>query len=643
VDGRLDRESGLTRGYISVESAENLHGSRGLTIHALVKPGRNAGNNPIVAKGDRSWALKVAAGGAELEFFIFDRTWRTLCAPLPADWNRAWQRLFATWDGKQLILYANGIALGRLDHEGRALETASPVCVGRNADVPARSFNGAIRKVCVWNRALAFAELSKERPPAEGLVLRLDLDQFTVTTGSHEFFAFGGDFGDVPNDDNFCCNGIVMADRTPSPQLPEVKKVYQDFRIRRVAAKAQGDSGAANYRFSISTDSPFRDLSDVTCSWQVLRDGQPHASGAVPALGPRPGPGERRLAEAIAEVPVIRDAKAQGHEWFVLVKLHLREDTPWARAGHVLAWEQFRLDLGEFRSAHRWTRTPIEAVTKSGRTRINSMQVAAEFDDATGALLSYKSAGREHLAGPLAPNFWRPPVDNDRANKFTSRFAKWRKAFSTARVLERAQTRTDRGVALAYTIDLPAARRQLQLEWHVLRGGAIEVDFGFRPGGKGALPRVGMQCLMPAEFDRWTWYGRGPHESYRDRKEGAWFGVHSGTVAELFHPYAEPQESGNRTDVRWAAFCNAQKSGLRFTTIDGQPLEVAAYPCLMSDLEGTRHPCEIPDRDVITVNIDHAQAGVAGNNSWGARPLPHYRIPADRPYRYRFVIEPIAH
>jgi beta-galactosidase len=147
---------------------------------------------------------------------------------------------------------------------------------------------------------------------------------------------------------------------------------------------------------------------------------------------------------------------------------------------------------------------------------------------------------------------------------------------------------------------------------------------------------------LPKTLDTWTWYGRGPHESYRDRKRGARLGIFSGTVAELFHPYAEVQESGNRTDVRWASFEDANNSGLYFAAASATlttGLEVDAYPCLMSDLETARHPSEIPVRDVITISIDAAQTGVAGNNSWGAQPLPKYRLMGNREYSYRFFIE----
>jgi beta-galactosidase len=153
------------------------------------------------------------------------------------------------------------------------------------------------------------------------------------------------------------------------------------------------------------------------------------------------------------------------------------------------------------------------------------------------------------------------------------------------------------------------------------------------------LPRFGVRLKIPGEFGRVEWYGRGPHENYWDRRTGAAVGIYSAAVEDLFTPYVEPQESGNRADVRWVAFTARDGTGLRAT---GLPLlDFSAWRFAPEELERRKHPFEIePARD-ITVNLDLRQMGVGGNDSWGAWPLPQYRLPADKSYQHSFRLEPV--
>ena len=148
-----------------------------------------------------------------------------------------------------------------------------------------------------------------------------------------------------------------------------------------------------------------------------------------------------------------------------------------------------------------------------------------------------------------------------------------------------------------------------------------------------------MQLAMPAAFDTMTWFGRGPHETYWDRKTGAAVGRYSGKVADLVHPYVRPQENANRTDVRWVTLTNGHGVGLR--AIGMTTLSVSAWPYTMADLQGGRHTHDLPRRDTITVNLDHKQMGVGGDNSWGARPHIEYTLPA-KAYTYTFRIEAVT-
>jgi beta-galactosidase len=154
------------------------------------------------------------------------------------------------------------------------------------------------------------------------------------------------------------------------------------------------------------------------------------------------------------------------------------------------------------------------------------------------------------------------------------------------------------------------------------------------------LPRVGMQLALPGHFNTLTWLGLGPHENYSDRKTGALVGLYSGQVAELLHPYARPQENGNRTDVRWAAFTDSSGRGL-LAVAGTSLLNASAWPYTMADLEQASHLHKLPSRDTLTVNLDLAQRGLGSINSWGAQPLSKYTLPAQT-YQYDFLLRPLT-
>jgi beta-galactosidase len=173
----------------------------------------------------------------------------------------------------------------------------------------------------------------------------------------------------------------------------------------------------------------------------------------------------------------------------------------------------------------------------------------------------------------------------------------------------------------------------------VIGSGDIIVAGSIEPGSELSrdLPRFGMQMAMPGEFGTMSWFGRGPNESYWDRKTGSAVGLYSGLVEEQFHPYVRPQETGNKTDVRWVALTNKDGAGLLAV---GMPLlSASAWPFTMEDLEKAEHIHELPRRETITVNLDYKQMGVGGDDSWGARTHPEYTLPA-KAYSYQFRLRP---
>ena len=471
---------------------------------------------------------------------------------------------------------------------------------------------------------------------AQAAVSALDPARFVSSDGRLRYFAYGGDYGDQPNDNNFCFNGIVGADLVPNPHAVEVAHQYRNLLV------APLDLAAPRPRVSVLNEHFFLTLDAQPYRWTVLEDGRPLRSGKgrLPKLAPQAS------AEIQLELPAIK--RRPGAEYHLNLEFLQGAKRPWAPADHVVAREQLAL---------AWS-TPTPAAPASAplapdavvqdaaaqRTTVTGAGYVAVLDDATGQLVSYKTAGRELLAGPLHLNLWRPPTDNDRGSDMPHACAPWRGAGPAATVTARTDRREGGDHVVAYELALPVGRTTATLAYRFSHDGRVRVALELRPAGEKLprLPRVGLSAALAKDLRRWTWFGRGPEENHRDRAEGYPVGVWSGDVAKLWFPYSEPQETANRTGVRWATFLDSDGRGLRFRTADEQKLEVGAYPFSQDDLENRRHPADIPLRDFVTVHIAHAQMGVGGENSWGAWPTWKHILPADRPYRFAFELAPVS-
>jgi beta-galactosidase len=258
-------------------------------------------------------------------------------------------------------------------------------------------------------------------------------------------------------------------------------------------------------------------------------------------------------------------------------------------------------------------------------------------------LVSYKINGKEIVKVPLTPNFWRPLTDNDKGSRMPQREGVWKNACKTAKVVSTTSYKpADQVVKIVMNLDLPEVNGKLTNNYTLFGDGQIKVDFNFSAGkGMPDIPRIGMQMAICDDYDQMEWYGLGPHETYWDRLRGAMTGIYSISVKNDFFHYVTPQESNNRWNTRWAKLTNAQGYGVMFSS--DRPLSFSAWPYSMEDIEEATHINKLNFRDFITVNIDHLQQGVGGDDSWSqnARPHKEYRIPAGN-YRYSFTMIPIT-
>ena len=435
------------------------------------------------------------------------------------------------------------------------------------------------------------------------------------------FFAYGGDFGDIPNDNDFCANGIVGSDLTPSPQTPEVHKAYQNVRL----VKHQFDGKKVTAE--LKNTALFTDLNTYDLFATTVVNGKEVKTTPIKLTSIQP--------ESTGTVTIPCSAP-KGKEVVVRLDFKLKSDTSWAKKGHIVATEEIVLNPHQPVVVSQKNSGTI--TQKEGKTILSEGDFEVTISDNNAQVISIKKNGKEYLAAPLHLNFWRSPNDNDMRNQFTKQAHAWKTAGekTTAQLVKK-------GTA-SYELSIPAGETKGKIDFS-LDGESLVVNVSVTPKGKhlGSLPRVGMQCLIPATFENFTWYGLGPHECYIDRKASGITGIFHKKVKDLVYPYIKPQETGNRMEIRTMSLTNNNQHGLKITALGKDLLQGGAYPALMSDYESTanqnRHPSDIPERKTITVNIDHAQRGLGGRNSWGAHPLKQHILPTNKTYSYSFKIE----
>jgi beta-galactosidase len=327
-------------------------------------------------------------------------------------------------------------------------------------------------------------------------------------------------------------------------------------------------------------------------------------------------------------------------EAFLDVSFRLKSKMPWADAGHEVAWEQFPFPVAAA-PAVAPKRKPVKLEQTPGAITVRGEGFVAGFDPGTGFLVSLKNGDAELLDAPLRPHFWRAPVDNDRGNKMPSKLGVWRNAHETWK-----SSKVEAGALPAGGVRVLAegvlATGSGRLAWTVDGGGEVAVAFDFTPAeGVPELPRFGMQTTLRAGFERLTWYGKGPHETYSDR-QAARVGIYEGSVKAQFVRYAKPQETGNHEATRWIALRDAQGRGLMAVgdpLLSANALHPTTEDLFCATQKENYYPYQLPERATVTLNLDLRQRGVGGDDSWGALPHEPFRImPKPMSYRYKLKL-----
>ena len=445
------------------------------------------------------------------------------------------------------------------------------------------------------------------------------------------FWAYGGDYGDDPNDGNFGVNGLVGPDRKPHPALEKVKYSYQFVEF-----------GAGNLKSGgISVTNKYADynLSNFTLNWSLSEDGEELQSGTLEEL--EVVPGRTEYITLPFEEPEIK----AGREYFLTVSLHLKEDHVWADKGFKMAWQQFEIPyaIQEAPELSHSAVAPFSLQESDEMVQVENDEINISVSKETGALTSIAHQGVELIEGPLEPTFWRATTDNDRAG-WGQALNAWKDA-SENRTISSVEVKSlsDYKVEVKVAGSVPVGQSTFGITYTILADGTVEVSYSLKPLGENlpeVIPKIGMQMQLPDTYQSVTWFGRGPQETYSDRKLGISVGQYTSDMDSMWTNYVYPQENGNRTDVRWAAFIDDEGSGL--TVVAEEEINLSVWPYTLEDLEEATHTNELPRRNFYTVNLDYAQQGVGGTNSWSrsARALPAYQLPTSNSYGYKFSIRP---
>ncbi|MFC0272866.1 glycoside hydrolase family 2 TIM barrel-domain containing protein [Metabacillus herbersteinensis] len=469
-----------------------------------------------------------------------------------------------------------------------------------------------------------YTELEDKYPMYQGGFIWDYIDQSLVKEDSYgnEFLAYGGDFGDRPTDYGFCTNGIVYADRKLSPKMQEVKYLYQNIKL-------EADQAGV----TIKNNHLFKDTSEYELRYTLFLEGEECNQKTLQVdVSPQ---SEQRI-----EFDWSPDDMNKSGEYCVHVAYLLKEKTMWADAGHEVAFGQYVYEkkLGEL--------TPFTAncelrvVKGDVNIGVHGRDFSIMFSKQVGSLVSLNYSGKEMIAFPPAPLFWRATTDNDRGYAQAFQSGCWLSA-SLARkctAIEITEDTDSVKVAFSYKFSINE-KVEVKTSYTVYPNGSIHVKSLYH-GAEGLpqLPIFAISFKVPATYDQLKWYAMGPEENYSDRSMGARLGIFKNTVKENLSGYLNPQESGNRTGVRRVTITSTNAQGLTISSKD-KPIECNVSPYTAFELENAYHHYELPNVHYSVITVAGKQMGVGGDDSWGAPVHDEHLLKANTDMEFEFIIQ----
>lgn len=426
------------------------------------------------------------------------------------------------------------------------------------------------------------------------------------------YLATGGDFGDRPNDGYFCGDGLLYADRRVSSKMQEVKFVYQNLQIHC-------DSKGA----LIKNKFLFTNTNEFMLNYRLLKDGKEIRRGSMSVDIPP-------LSEHYVPLPIETDDNG---EYILDVSFVLKKNLPWANKGHEISFGQGVIS----RPTLKIEESPVQIIDGDVNLAVKMQKVRAMFWKVDKTLKSLNVDGKELLKAPIKPDFWRAPIDNDAGNHSTFDWAIW-KGISLYTMGSRLTLEDkDKSITAEYAFPIMKGKG-CTMHYQFLGSDICKITMRMDALKEIAtLPQFGFTFSLLSEFNRVRYYGRGPMESYVDRKAGGRIGIYNHRVEEMMEPYLNPQETGNRTDVRWIEIMNDDGTGIKI--FSETPFEASVLPFTSHEIENAGHINELPPVTKTVVNISMAKSGVGGDDSWGAPIHSEYLVKCDNKLEFDVYIQ----
>lgn len=628
---------------------------KAFTFEAIVKPASTARNSVLISKGDTQVALKTQSSGDGLEFFVYyNGSWNSASCGFPADWVGNWHQVVGTYNKGHLEIYVDGVKLASADRTNNISSSSYHLCAGYE-ELHSRTFDGEMSVARVYNKALSEDEIKAQNSatPAigaddESVLMWLDYadehgaaqvtgwDYYATEDANTnmyaeeakgKFYGYGGDWGDKPNDNSFCENGLVAPDRTPQPELYEVKYQYQNFWFE--ATEEDLDARTIH----VSSEASFRDLSDYDVTWRVLENGKVVDEGTVDNASCAP------WSENDIYVPFTMPEQLRaGADYFLNISVSLKNDEKWASAGHEISYEQFRIPASVSQVAPVIVTEGVTVTEGEESVDVAGENFSFSISKTDGLMSNYVVNGETLLETGPTPNFWRGLVENDKGN-FDSG---WKNANSVINADSVAVSTNEAGqTVITSTLTLPNAKNTKEVITYTINGtGEVTVNMSVDATGTGMgkFIRVGSMMTMAPGYENVKWYGNGPVESFNDRSTFARQGIYENTVSGLFFPYLKVDDTGTMTEVNWMSISNDQGKGLLVAA--QTPVEASALHFTPNDLDGVTHPYQLEPRDETIVSVNAASLGTGGATC-GPGVLSQYQLNNDKVYEWTFTLMPV--
>ena len=629
VKGRTGKAIDLNRmeQWVQVYRADNVEISGDqLTLTLDIYPrSYNKYGGYMITKGSNQFGLRQR-GADKIEFYIDNGSKRTLTGDLPSDWENNWHNVTAVYDGAKMSIYIDGEVVASQAASGRIRNLPLSLCIGRDEERHGQDTREPVADALIDNVGVFSAAVV----PSDG---------FNAADA-----ALWLDFEEEKNEGTFWTYGLgartygsIWPDRTPQPEMYQMKKSMQPLRITLLDPR--------DGTVEIVNRNSFVNASIYNTVWTITEDDEVVASGKL----------DLDIAPASRKAVTINYSRPEpkpGKMYRLNVSAYLAKDELWAPEGHEVCWEQFELADWNIPAAPKVK--PAGNVTLShadGRIIAQGAGFSYAFNEATGELVSMEADGRQLLVEPLKLNVWRAPVANeiDGWNAYSSRAAMSQNkngygSIGAGSVLAsmyysfgldnvgHLPVRVDaREVDSSVYVDVrelavfgSQGERQLDAYIYGRANAGMESVYSYRIDADGTItvhhlvnpqgempawfPRIGVTMSLGGSLSNVEWYGRGPQASYPDRKSGYRMGIWSTTVQDMYEPYLIPQDYGLRMDNKWVRFTDSDGRGLEFSM--NEPFAFNAYPYTTDNLTRSVYQYQLEDSGNITLNLDYSTSGV---------------------------------